>query len=157
MSSWQKCSQPCTQICMPKYMCTSKDISTYSDSTRTVYNLVCNELICMDSHTSLESLVCFSVHHHISAQKYFTIIFYFLSFCLHLCRPSREINQPLYKDFQGWPHTKSMFWVYTHLIILFADSGPNRKCVLQWQFFAFFKVNWVMYMKKQHPDNRNCL
>lgn len=62
---------------MPKYMCTNKHISTYSDPTRCVYNLICIELICTDSHTNLESLLCFT-YIIMSAQKYFTRIFYFV-------------------------------------------------------------------------------
>lgn len=71
----------CTHTCcyVPKCIFANKHINTYSqwDLSRCVYNLICTQLICTDSYTNLESLVCFTyiiTSPHKSVSQHFSLI-----------------------------------------------------------------------------------
>lgn len=120
---------------VPEYICASRHIRSYSGPSRSVYNLVCTELICTDSHHKPGKFVLFTLSQICS--KAFQRNLSYISFS-----KSQLVTIDL-KDLKDdkQPDLKFVFWVYCHFILLSDEPGWTLQCSLQGQYFASFLSN----------------
>lgn len=116
---------------VPEYICASRHVSSYSGPSRSVYNLVCTELICTDSHHKPGKFVLFTLSQICSKAFQMNLLYFFLK---------KSISYYRFKRFKRrqatWPEIRvlSLLLLYFTIRRLWLDfTAFAAGAVLAWK------------------------